>query len=95
MVAQKAAYNHTKARHRKAWWRFSHVPESEEKDDIAQCDACQTKRNCIKEKMQYKPIEINEDHVIALTLNEDICSQTKDLTEVYTKVEANIADGQE
>jgi len=32
-------------------------------------------------------LQINEDHVISLTQNEDVCSQTKDLTEVYTKVE--------
>ncbi|TNN51653.1 hypothetical protein EYF80_038123 [Liparis tanakae] len=50
---------------------------------------------CVMCSQTKVAVVITEDHVISLTLNEDICSQTKDLKEVYTKVEANIADGQE
>ena len=40
-------------------------------------------------------LQINEDHITALTKNEDVCSHTKDLTDVYTKVEANISKREE
>ena len=43
----------------------------------------------------YTMLQINEDHIAALTTNEDVCSLTQNLPNVYTKVEANIRKGQE
>ena len=40
-------------------------------------------------------LQINEDHIAALTKNEDVSSLTQNLSDVYTKVVENISKGQE